>query len=126
MGTSDCTPKKLWILPLNLGSSSPVAAGRSRLGRDTFLPPRRGRSREPPEDPEAASFFPPPCAGGGGARRGGGRPYWCLALSGRGRSLPRLPGEVARSAGGTGRRHLFASPACRGRWREAPEGAPLL
>src|SRR5207302_2022977 len=53
-------------------------------------------------------------AGGGGAQRRRNRKTLPFCL-------PRLPGEVARSAGGTGRRHLFASPACRGRWREAPE-----
>src|SRR5207302_2022982 len=75
-----------------------------------------GRWRAAPEEPEDTTFLPPPLAGGGGAKRRRNRktPPFCL---------PRLPGEVARSAGGTGRRHLFASPACRGRWREAPEGA---
>src|SRR6266550_1276637 len=100
-------------LPRLPGEVARSAGGTERL--HLFASPAcRGRWRGAPEEPEDSTFLPPPLAGGGGAKRRRNRktPPFCL---------PRLPGEVARSAGGTGRHHLFASPACRGRWREAPE-----
>src|SRR5207244_7221961 len=101
------------FLPRLPGEVARSAGGTGR--RHLFASPAcRGRWREAPEEPEDATFLPPPLAGGGGAKRRRGRktPPFCL---------PRLPGEVARSAGGTGSRHLVASPACRGRGREATE-----
>src|SRR5690349_13139524 len=67
MGTSDCTAKKLWILPLNLGRSRPW----------------------PPVGPDPGGHVPAPLAGGGDAkRRRGCACWWGSPFQGEARLAP--------------------------------------